>query len=704
MNRGTRFAWALLTLAALTMLLPGGGSSAAMAAPVEATLNGLHIVLDENSGVLLRLSHPGAGTILDTTPAAAGLVDLSQPGERPGSITTVFARRSKATKITKTADAITIHWDRFGGHSAGGAVAATVTLKAAPDGRSVSMSCSIDNRSPRPVTQILFPDLVGLAPISGAAPTEVRCGGCVMRPFAELRPSPPVPLEGNPGVTRLMAAAGVWNRMIVRWIDYGSLRGGLSLFSRQWGFQPPMVMMLHLWETNKKLRMVFPQAVTIAAGKQWQSGEYWLTPHAAGWAKGIEPYRAWVGQNIKRVVPLPEHVRRGLGFRTVWLSRYYPDDPQDANWTFADLPKLAKEAKEHGLDEMVVWGPQEGFLLPLPPFYKHLGGDEGFVRAVAECKRLGVNVAPFISVFNAKEKTAARYGLKAVGSLNWTFHPEFIPRFQPPYADAYSCVQIDSHNPIWQREVRASCRRLVDMGIPSLSWDQYIIEPPEPNVLTLTRQICDYSRQRDPQSTFSAEEFFAMEVSCDYLDYTWNWNTLKDCRAVTSAFPTPRVNLNVDASPADVKWGFALNRYLNVQPRKADGANGTDWIANHRELSQALKQCARLRAAFLPYFTEGTLIGECILSEPCPGALVAAYVLPGKVLVIVVNTSDKARAFDLACDPQPWLPSASGGYEAKHYDGTGAMVQSAKLDRASRHLTTGVLEKGGISLFEVLLR
>ena len=58
MNRGTRFAWALLTLAALTMLLPGGGSSAAMAAPVEATLNGLHIVLDENSGVLLWLSHP----------------------------------------------------------------------------------------------------------------------------------------------------------------------------------------------------------------------------------------------------------------------------------------------------------------------------------------------------------------------------------------------------------------------------------------------------------------------------------------------------------------------------------------------------------------------------------------------------------------------------------------------------------------------
>ena len=501
-----------------------------------------------------------------------------------------------------------------------------------------------------------------------------------------------------------LTAHGLYSEMIVRWIDYGSLRGGLSLFSRQWGFQPPMVMMLHLWETNKKLRMVFPQAVTIAAGAPWQSGDYWLTPHAAGWAKGIEPYRAWVGQNIKRVVPLPEHVRRGLGFRTVWLSRNYPDNPQDANLTFADLPKLAKEAKQHGLDEMVVWGPQEGFLLPLPPFYKHLGGDEGFVRAVAECKKLGVNLVPFISVFNAKKKSAAKYGLKMVGSENWTFHPEFIPRFQPPYAGAYRSVQVDSHNAVWQQEVLASCRRFVDMGIPSLSWDQYFIEPPEPNVLTLTRQIRAYSRQRDPQSTFSAEEVGAMEVSCDYLDYTWNWDMLKDCRATTSAFPTPRINLNVDASPADVKWGFALNRYLNAEPRKPDGANGTDWIANHPELSQALKQCARLRAAFLPYFTEGTLIGECILSQPCPEALVAAYVLPGKVLVIVVNTSGRARAFDLACDPQPWLPSASGNYQVKHYDGAGAMVQTTVLSAAQGHLTTGVLDNGGIRLFEVLVR
>ena len=185
---------------------------------------------------------------------------------------------------------------------------------------------------------------------------------------------------------------------------------------------------------------------------------------------------------------MPEHVRRGLGFRSLWFSRCYPADPQNADWTFRDLAPLAEESKEHGLDEMVLWSCQESFLLPLPCFHQHLGGDAGLVRAAAECRKRGVNLAPFISVCNAKEKTAARYGLKAVAT-GWTYHPEFIPRFNPPYANAYACAQIDTRHPVWRREVLDSCKRLVDMGLPSICWDEFIIEPPEPNLLTLTRRF-----------------------------------------------------------------------------------------------------------------------------------------------------------------------------------------------------------------------
>ena len=270
--------------------------------------------------------------------------------------------------------------------------------------------------------------------------------------------------------------------------------------------------------------------------------------------QGIEPYRAWVRQNIKRVVPLPEHVRRGLGFRTVWLSRYYPDDPQDANWTFADLPSWPRKPRNTGWTKWSCGDRRRASSCRCRRFTSTSAATRGLSGPWPSAKNSAWTW--FHQCLQCQGEDCRQVRPEGRGQPNWTFHPEFIPRFQPPYANAYSCVQIDSHNPVWQREVRTSCRR-VDMGIPSLSWDQYLIEPPEPNVLTLTRQIRDYSRRRDPQSTFSAEEFSAMEVSCDYLDYTWNWNTLKDCRAVTSVVSHAAGQPQRRRLAGGRKWGFA---------------------------------------------------------------------------------------------------------------------------------------------------
>ena len=126
-----------------------------------------------------------------------------------------------------------------------------------------------------------------------------------------------------------------------------------------------------------------------------------------------------------------------------------------------------------------------------------------------------------------------------------------------------------------------------------------------------------------------------MDASCDYLDYTWNWTMLMsfDCLATTSVFPSPRINLNIDASAAEVKHGFVLNRYLNIQPRKPDGANGTDYIRNHQELSAALKQCAKLRAvsALLPGRDPGgRLHPESALPPDRPGHLSSSAKRPAR--------------------------------------------------------------------------
>jgi hypothetical protein len=665
---------------------------------VKATLNGFEITLDAKTGGILGLAAAGPGKMLEAPPETAGIIELACPDQKRPALRRA-SRFSPAAKITRTAQRVTIHWNDLGANrsatASSGPVAATVTLEAAADGRSVIAACRVENHSDATVTQVLFPDFVGFVPFGGAGQTQFRTGGNCFTPFVNLRPSPPEQLAGNPTIYR-SSSGNYYGRMRGRWTDLGSLAGGLSLFSKQWGLDPPMTVWLHLWDTNQRLRVMFPHDVKLARGQHWESGQFVLTPHVSGWAKGIEPYRQWVREKVQRPFPMPDHVRKGMGFRTVFMCHAQPLDPQDADFTFRDLPRLAQESKQHGLDELNLWYAQDYFDLPLPPFFQHLGGDTGFAKAVAECRKLGVRVSVFIDVVLLRGRTAARYGTKLTES--WTYHPEFIPRMNPPYAGAYRSGEADVENPFWRAEVLASCKRLSDRGV-SISWD--VFHPKSPSVVKLVREIRTYARQRDPQSAFSGEDCDSVELAANDLDYTWNWVAYGEHQGVINAFPAPRFNSNIDDSPAAVKRCLLQNSYMNVQPRKADGANGSDWIANHPELSQVLKQCAKLHGQFLPYFVDGTVIGDCILEKPCGGAAVGAFLLPGKALVLVLNIGDKGPR-NLDYDLAPWVPSSSDRYVIKSYDGRGRLLTTGQVDRPRGRLTTAALDPLDVAVFEIV--
>ncbi len=284
-------------------------------------------------------------------------------------------------------------------------------ITAAPDGRSLIFTGSVHNQSSNAVRQVLFPDLMGLVPVGKAADTMFRHSLGASRPFIDLAPNEGKLSEqymtDNAAFASECQSGGMFSTMGLRWLDYGSLKGGLSLFSKQWGWDPPIAVRLHLSEVEEKLRLLVRHDMALAPGEQWQSQEFWLTPHAGGWAKGIEPFRAWVKQNYKRQFPLPKRVRDGIGFRTIWMCQIYPQDPQDAIFKFSDLPALAKESAAHGLEEMVMWAWAPGFERPLPPPFPHLGTEQEFYDAVKSCRQLGVTVSPFISVVQATKSNAA---------------------------------------------------------------------------------------------------------------------------------------------------------------------------------------------------------------------------------------------------------------------------------------------------------
>jgi len=112
--------------------------------------------------------------------------------------------------------------------------------------------------------------------------------------------------------------------------------------------------------------------------------------------------------------------------------------------------------------------------------------------------------------------------------------------------------------------------------------------------------------------------------------------------------------VNIHRSEAEAKFAFMDNLFLNVWPAKPDSINGSERIERVPALSTALKQCAGLRKRFLRYFTDGVLIGNCLLSEPAPGVRLCAYVLPDSVLALVLNQGAEAE-LSFRVDLEPWV-------------------------------------------------
>ena len=397
---------------------------------------------------------------------------------------------------------------------------------------------------------------------------------------------------------------------------------------------------------------------------------------------------------------MPDHVRKGLGFRSVFLCNWQPKDgDRDVIWKFSDLSKVAEESKRHGLTEMVLWFWHDHFQLPMPPAFPHLGGERELVKAAAECKKLGVNVSLFISVLNLANPSASRFGLKARGA--WSYHPELLPRIGAFYAAGHNTGEVDSSNQAWQEEVLAGCYRLVDEGLPSLCWDVFSSRKEEPNLFTLTRKLRTHAKQKDPESTFGAEALSNLELESEMSDYTWNWTpAYVDYRAFTTVFFSPRLNVNINHSVADASLCFMDNLYLNVMPRRTPyGVNGSGTIEQYLEFSKRLRQCADRREQFLDYFTDGTLVGECLLSQDCPDAHVSSYLRPGKALLLILNKSDR-RAVSFQCSLAGWIRSPTGRYRVDALDLDGRRLKTFQT-AAEWSGMTEELEKSGIAMFEI---
>jgi len=294
----------LVRIAVVLATVPVQAASAADPSPPPVTvkLNGVEIALDASSGSILRMSRGDVGTVLDTTPDCASIVDLAYPIERFEPLR-LASRFSQGAKIATSEGRAVIGWDRLGAsrdfRDLAGRVAATVTLQAASDGQSLVLTCRVENLSEVPVRQVLFPDLLGLVPLGTAVQTEFRTGPVVSKPFVSLAR----PVEDQFYAVNSTYAEYTSNgkdpAMAGRWMDLSGPKGGTSLFPKRSVWETGPLVMLQYWEPNRRLRWMCSHYVNLAKGAKWESPEYWLTPHAGNWEQGVAPYRAWCREQGK---------------------------------------------------------------------------------------------------------------------------------------------------------------------------------------------------------------------------------------------------------------------------------------------------------------------------------------------------------------------------------------------------------------------
>jgi hypothetical protein len=572
----------------------------------EATLNGLKITIDKESGSIIGLDYPGPGKILEAKAGMGGIVDVAYPIPEFEPLR-LASRFSKGTKIEISDSMVVISWDNLGASRPYfkpiGKISVKVWLKAMPDRRSVSMKCQVQNQSERPVCQVLFPDLQGLLPVAGKEETYLRTTGFTRRPFIDVGATryPEFYAADRRSDTKdnlVFTGGGKYGEgdfMIGRWLDYGGLNGGISLFPKVWIDAPMTQIRIFKMEKDPNVRLMYIHDAPIKQGETWNSPEYVLTPHQQGWAKGIEPYSDFVHSNVKRLFPVPKHVREGLGYRTIWLCKGFPaDGDRDVAFKFTDLPKVAKESKEHGLDELVVWWWTDCFQLPIPQPYQHLGTPEELSNAIKECNKIGVNVSLFISVYSLSDPTASRYGLK-VSPIDYTYHMDLIPRINTTYATSRRVTKGNTGDPRWRKDVMSSVVNIYKNYTRSVCWDEANI-----GTESIIEEILPLAKKNNPEATFSGEITGSAERSANFLDYTWNWESgsfhhnllspYRDDRAFIASFPSPRLNKSINRNAEHIKRYFMDNGYLNIMPSAADDANATGWIKDYPDVGMELKE------------------------------------------------------------------------------------------------------------------
>lgn len=620
---------------------------------MKLTSSSSRLQIDDRTGFLtqLALAEPD---ITFQSGGANGLFELALPLEDYATHRLRLDGSQKLPTITQRGHQITMVYPALISDQGEYAVEATLRISSLQDG-SYSLQLTLVNRTPYTIPQVSFPDLDGLAPTGAAEDETLWMGKGRLKPYVEMT----VP-DGQVSFydlhrKRYYGYQGF--NLCMKWCDLGNSQQGLTLFSKDLG---PDMQGLHVEKAAEvdRLRLTWVHYPYIEPGETWISSEFVIYPHRENWLEGARLYKAFIAPVLPPARP-SKYLVDTMGVQTYWFPTETFD--KELGLRYRDLPKLAEDALKHGVREISLWSWTNcyfEFPYRLNPL---LGTEEELMEAVARCREMGVNLAPFVSVRGIRPWTGPEdwfeqdpQGYRRFQS--WTYSRNFMPPFNPLYNESMVSAMACPASRGWGEAYVEGMRQLARWGFSSLGFDQIFPnscfnKDHDHKPQQTGREFHRYLREAiaegekvDPDSTFSGE--FSTEVTQTFQQYNWDWYSggsgwpVEVFMPWRYVFPRFHLCMLVDRSLRWLLEAFTHGLSINFLPEAGHGLIGDD-----AEFSAKVQQLAAARRRYSRFFEAGEYYGSALLEGQYPVA--ALYEHQSEFLLILTNSRAEAKKVDV---------------------------------------------------------
>ncbi len=620
---------------------------------IELRAAGVAAVFDPVHGTLVRTEHwqGGMTTIADPASAQNFRLALQKPDKATVSI---LGKDQALTGHRVEGDKLTLEWAGPLTDTAGARHDVSVRMTVTAADNALTFGLHVDNRSGLKLAEALYPFVGGLTRFD----TRDRSSDATLWAPAS------TPIERAAQPTAGGATWGYPGGLIMPFACLRSKAAGTTLYV---GAHDPVARAKHLrfietrTPNGTELAFALQHMPLLPSGQPFDGAPVVLTAVKGDWDAAAKVYRDWFASTFGIVQPKDDWIRR----QSFFLMTMFMLPEGTISYTFKDIPRWARAAKECGLGAVQISGWQLGGHDNGYPFYEpdpRLGTWKELEEGIRTCHKLGLkvyffaNYQPMMVDSDWYKATGSKYReVAADGGYTWMAgwgmgtlwaragHPKLMtwanlafPQFRKVIVDYFvKLASIGGDGVHVDKMFPTAIDYNPDSPLPpdTATWEGAIL---------LSKEIMAACRKVNPD--------WCMSFEC-------NWDRMLQFGGATWWVGNQLITRKVFPENAETTGLYQAWDYLTVNNLVRDGhivmvaplnfSRGVEW-APFRDLARYIRQVKAIRDQLADTVFYGEVLGQALVTLPGGPPDGIAYTVhrnrtTGRRACIVTNSRMEAR-------------------------------------------------------------